>query len=173
MESNMNQPDRYMLAKLAHPMKQILIAMLVTLTIGVTLGLVTVFFTTTGQPDGIISHYQGDAPSDIDLIPDKYPMPVKELLITTHNHILSFTFIFGFLAFLIQMSSMLSSRLKQVLALEPFLSIILTFGSMWGIRFISGAFVWLMLLSSVILYLSFYIMIAIIIWELFRNNSSG
>ena len=157
------------------PIRRILIAMVITLTIGVSLGLLVVFLTTSGLPSGITVHYQGDNPDDFDLIPDKYPMPVKELLITTHNHILGFTFIFGFLGLLIQLSSKLSSTQKQLLGIEPFISIILTFGSMWGIRFLSGSFVWLMLLSSVIMYGSFFVMITIILWELMidQQNAAG
>ncbi|MCF7808945.1 MAG: hypothetical protein K9M49_04755 [Candidatus Marinimicrobia bacterium] len=162
----MNSMNEITLSSIPQPFKKILIAMVITLTLGVSLGLIVVFFTTTGLPDGIKAHYQGDDPNNVDLIPDKYPMPVKELLITTHNHILSFTFIFGFLGFLIQLSRTLSSSLRQLLGIEPFISIILTFGSMWAIRFLSGSFVWLMLLSSALMYISFFVMIAIILWEL-------
>lgn len=162
----MSQKSKMVLSDIPTPVKRVLLGMIITLTIGVSLGLGLVFFTTSGLPGGITSHYQGDDPAAADLIPDKYPMPVKELLITTHNHILSFTFIFGFLAMLIQWSNRLKPNLKQLLGLEPFISIILTFGSMWGIRFISSAFVWVMLLSSVLLYSTFYLMITVIIWEL-------
>lgn len=147
--------------------------MVITLTLGVSLGLLVVFITTSGLPSGIAVHYQGDNPDEIDLIPDKYPMPVKELLITTHNHILSFTFIFGFLGLLIQFSGKLNSKQKQLLGIEPFISIILTFGCMWGIRFLSGSFVWLMLISSVLMYASFFIMITIILWELMFGQGSA
>ncbi len=169
----MKSINNFSLSAIPSPIGRILIAMVITLALGVSLGLMVVFITTTGLPSGITVHYQGDSPDDIDLIPDKYPMPIKELLITTHNHILSFTFIFGFLGLLIQLSSKLNSKQKQLLGIEPFISIILTFGSMWGIRFLSGSFVWLMLLSSAIMYISFYIMITIILWELmFREKSA-
>ncbi len=162
----MNSLNNISLSTIPSPLRRILIAMLITLAIGVTLGLLVVFVTTTGLPSGITVHYQGDNPDDVDLIPDKYPMPVKELLITTHNHILSFTFIFGFLGLLIQLSNKLNAKQKQLLGIEPFISIILTFGSMWGIRFLSGYFVWIMLLSSALMYVSFFIMITLILWEL-------
>ena len=162
----MNSLNNISLSTIPSPLRRILIAMLITLAIGVTLGLLVVFVTTTGLPSGITVHYQGDNPDDVDLIPDKYPMPVKELLITTHNHILSFTFIFGFLGLLIQLSNKLNGKQKQLLGIEPFISIILTFGSMWGIRFLSGYFVWIMLLCSALMYVSFFIMITLILWEL-------
>ncbi len=162
----MNSLNNISLSTIPSPLRRILTAMLITLAIGVTLGLLVVFVTTTGLPSGITVHYQGDNPDDVDLIPDKYPMPVKELLITTHNHILSFTFIFGFLGLLIQLSNKLNAKQKQLLGIEPFISIILTFGSMWGIRFLSGYFVWIMLLSSALMYVSFFIMITLILWEL-------
>ena len=167
-ESQVSSTVGFTLSDLSPAVKRILIAMLITLTIGVSLGLLVVFVTTTALPSGITAHYQGDNPEDIDLIPDNYPMPIKELLITTHNHILGFTFIFGFLGLLIQLSATPGPGLKQFLGLEPFVSIILTFGSMWGIRFLSGTFVWLMMFSSTLLYLSFYVMVAILLMELLR-----
>lgn len=147
-------------------LKRVLLAMLITLTVGVSMGLGLVFITTSAHPDGITSHYQGDKPADEFEIPEKYPMPVKELLITTHNHILTFTFIFGILAVLIQFSPRLSRSMQQSLGLEPFLSILITFGSMWGIRFIHSGFVWLMLASSTLMYLSFYFMVAVLMIDL-------
>ncbi|MCF7796445.1 MAG: hypothetical protein K9N11_04310 [Lentisphaeria bacterium] len=154
------------LSQLPVTLKRVLLAMLITLTVGVSLGLSLVFFTTSAHPEGISRHYQGDQPVDELEIPEKYPMPVKELLITTHNHILTFTFIFGILGILIQFVSRLTPSMKQSLGLEPFLSILLTFGSMWGIRFIHSGFVWLMLASSMVMYLSFYLMVVLLVMDL-------
>jgi len=154
------------LAGLPKGFKRVLLAFLTTLTIGVTLGLGMVWMSTSGTADGLVSHYRGDDPATVEFIPEKYPMPIKELLITTHNHILSFTMIFGVLGVLIQYSRTLPSKWITFLSVEPFLSIVITFGSMWGIRFIHDGFFWLMLLSSSTLYLSFYTIIFIIIREL-------
>jgi len=158
------------LSALDKPVKNVLLAMLITLTLGVTLGLITVMLNTSGKPGEITAHYQGDDPASVELIPERYPMPVKQLLITTHNHILGFTFIFGFLGLLIQGVDKLSARMRQILGLEPFASIILTFGSMWGVRFISDHFVWVMMGSSILLYGSFYIMVISIAWALCQEN---
>jgi hypothetical protein len=157
-------------------LKQVTLAFLVTLTIGVSLGLAMVWISTSATPDGVVGHYRGDDPTVIELIPEKYPMPVKELLITTHNHILSFTMIFGVLGVLIQFSRKVPEKWVTFLSVEPFLSIVFTFGSMWGIRFVHDGFVWLMFLSSSFMYLSFYTMIFIIIRELLPlsgNNLTG
>ena len=158
------------LSALDKPVKNVLLAMVITLTLGVTLGLITVLLNTAGKPGEITAHYQGDDPDEVGLIPERYPMPVKQLLITTHNHILGFTFIFGFLGLAVQGVEKLSARMRQILGLEPFISIVLTFGSMWGIRFISDHFVWLMMASSVLLYGSFYIMVISIAWALCQEN---
>lgn len=147
-------------------LKQVILAFLITLTIGVTLGLGMVWMSTSTTADGIVSHYRGDDPVSSDLIPEKYPMPIKELLLTTHNHILSFTLIFGILGGLIQFSKKLSNNWIKFLSIEPFVSVVITFGSMWGIRFIHDGFVWLMFLSSGTLYLSFYSIIFVTIMEL-------
>lgn len=154
------------LSELPSNFRRLLVMVLVALTLGVSLGLGLVFISTSGTLSGITTHYQGDHSDDTGGIPDHYPMPVQELLITTHNHILTFTFIFGFLGGLIQLASRLKMKWKILLAAEPFISIIFTFGSMWGIRFVGSGFVWLMLISSGVMYFSFYIMIIVIIKEL-------
>ena len=157
------------LQHLPHSFKQLLMMMTLTLLLGVTMGLGLVMTTTGGDPSGIRDHYQGDVFVE-GQIPEHYPMPVQELLITTHNHILTFTFIFGFLAGVIQFSGRLTPRQKRFLSIEPFISIVVTFGSMWGIRFISNGFVFLMIISSVLMYLSFYTMATVIFVECRGKN---
>ena len=156
-------------------LKRVVIAFLLTMSIGVTLGIGMVWMSTTATADGIVKHYRGDDPAEIEFIPEKYPMPVKELLNTTHNHVLSFTMIFGALGVLLQFTSRLSARWKAFFSVEPFVSIVTTFGSMWGIRFVHDGFVWLMFLSSFCLYMSFYAIMLLIVRELLpvRANTEG
>ncbi len=161
------------LVDLPRGFKHVLFAFLITLTIGVTLGLGMVWMSTSATTEGVVSHYRGDDPAKVEFIPEKYPMPIKELLITTHNHILSFSMIFGVLGILIQFSSSLADNWIKFLSIEPFISIVVTFGSMWGIRYIHDGFVWLMFLSSSTLYLSFYMMIFVIVHNLLPIKNSA
>lgn len=143
---------------------------LLVMTLGVSLGLVLVADTTGGSPSGTIAHFQGDSPTPEDPIPMAYPMPLKELLITTHNHIITFTFIFGVLLLILELSGAARDPRIQRWMWEPFVSIAVTFGSMWGIRYLHASFFYLMLLSSTLLYLSYYIIVGLILRALLKKN---
>ena len=122
------------LATLPSQVKQLLIAVLLCLTLGVSLGLGLVFYSNHPFPAGINERFAGSESADSFAIPDHYPMPVKELLVTTHNHIISFTFIFAFMGLLIQFSAGLTSRRKKIPAGRPWsvavISSILVFRSL-------------------------------------------
>ena len=72
-------------------------AFLLVLTIGVSIGLVYVNRTTAMTADGTTEHYAGSTLGDELDIPDKYPKEIEGMLLTTHSHLISFSFIFFFL----------------------------------------------------------------------------
>ncbi len=92
--------------------------------------------------------------------------PISEMLITTHNHILGFSFIFFITGMIFYFNSIISGFWKSFLLIEPTISIVITFGSIWLMRFVHEDFVYLTILSSVILYLSFFIMAGVSAYEL-------
>ena len=82
------------LVDLPQKIKYFLVAFLVLMTIGVTVGLVYVWETTSMSPAGASEHYSGSVASgDLD-IPEKYPKSVEGMLLTTHTHVISFAMIF-------------------------------------------------------------------------------
>jgi len=148
----------------------LLSAFIIVLTIGVTLGLFYVMETTGVTPDGTIEQFNGSESSSID-IPDKYAKRYSDMLLTTHNHIISFSIIFILLGFIFIHNSILSKRMTLFLVIEPFLATISTFGSLWLIRYCSPSFVWLTIISSTLLYTSFYIIIVVSIYDLLFNSN--
>ena len=143
------------------------------LTIGVGVGLYYVGYTTEYSPSGTSEHFAGSKINDDFDIPDKYPKPISELLNTTHTHVISMTFIFLILSVIFFFNSIITGTLKTILIIEPFISILTTFGGIWMIRFIHPSFSYLVILSGVLMYLSFFIMALIIFYELAIKTPSS
>ena len=140
------------------------------LTIGVGVGLYYVFQTTQLTTSGTEEHFCGSIIEDGFEILEKYPKPISELLNTTHTHILSMTFIFLIMGGLFYFNSIITGIVKTILIIEPFISILLTFGGIWLIRFIHPSFSYLVIISGSLMYLCFFIMTITISYELIMKN---
>ncbi len=138
----------------------------INLTIGVVVGLYYVGYTTHYSSTGTSEHFAGSKVSDDFDIPDKYPKPFSELLNTTHTHVISMTFIFLIIGGIFYFNSIITGAVKTILIVEPFISIIITFGGIWLVRFIHPGFAYLVILSGILMYLSFFIMASTIFYEL-------
>jgi len=136
------------------------------ITVGLGVGLYYVGYTTQYSPSGTSEHFAGSQVSDDFDIPDKYPKPFSELLNTTHTHVISMTFIFIITGGIFFFNSIITGSIKTFLIVEPFISIIVTFGGIWLIRFIHPGFSYLVILSGILMYLSFFIMASTIFYEL-------
>ena len=159
----------FKLFELDKTFKNFLIAILFVLTTGMVAGLIYLNYTTDYTPKGATQRFNGTSiefeMDDIN-IPDNYPKPISEMLITTHNHILGFAFIFFITGLIFYFNSIINGFWKSFLLIEPTISIVITFGSIWLMRFVHEDFVYLTILSSVILYLSFFIMAGVSAYEL-------
>jgi hypothetical protein len=156
----------FKLYSLEKKLKLFLSAVVLTLSAGVLVGLIYLYETTRLSNSGTIERISGSEVKTEFEIPDNYPKPVSELLITTHNHIIGFTFIFLIIGGLFYFNSMVNNFWKLFLMIEPLISVILTFGSIWGIRFISNDFVYIAIFSSSLIYISYFVMSTIIFYEL-------
>ncbi len=164
----------YQLYKFDKNIKRLLLAFTLTCTMGVSTGIYYLYHTTSMTPGGTINRFNGSNPpavnDDFD-IPTHYPKPVGEMLLTTHNHILAFSFIFLPLGLIFLGSTLITSFWKSAIAVEPFLSVIITFSSLWAVRFIHPGFVYLTVLSATFMYSAFYVMAGAITLELlFKTN---
>lgn len=161
------------LYQLNNDLKKILFLFVFTLTVGVTVGVFYLQVTTELTPDGTVSRYKGDIAEEEFEIPENYPKSISELLLTTHNHIIGFSFIFILLGLIFYFNSIINGKLKMFFIIEPFISTSVTFGSLWLVRFVHENFVYLTIISAVLLYFSFYLMSFITMYELiFKKNSS-
>ncbi len=152
-------------------LKKFILTYTIVLTIGVTVGLVFVSQTTGFNSSGAVERFRGSDIEEEFEIPEQYPKSIHEMLMTTHNHILGFSFIFLSLGLIFYFNSIVNGFWKSFLMIEPLISTLITFGSIWGIRFIHPDFVYVTIISSSLLYISFYIMSAIISYELiFKKN---
>ena len=136
------------------------------ITVGVGVGLYYVGYTTQYSSTGTSEHFAGSKVNDDFDIPDKYPKPISELLNTTHTHVISMTFIFIITGGIFFFNSIITGLIKTFLIVEPFISIIVTFGGIWLVRYIHPGFSYLVILSGILMYLSFFIMAITIFYEL-------
>ncbi len=118
--------------------KLFIAAFVIVLSIGYITGLLFVKETDSTSPDGIEENYLGNEDDENAAIM-KFEKSDREMLTTLHSHILSMSFIFFFLGGLVAITS-LPKKLKSFLMIEPFFSIILTFG---GIYFLWQGMLWM------------------------------
>jgi len=118
--------------------KLFIASFVVVLSIGYSTGLLFVRQTQSVSPDGIEQNYLGnEAIENVKVM--KFEKGAREMLTIIHTHILSMSFIFFFLGGLLAMTS-IPKRWKAFLMIEPFFSILLTFG---GIYFMWMGVTWL------------------------------
>ena len=154
------------LYQLPRGIKLLLMLTVLNLTAGVGVGLYYVANTTHLSPEGTTEQFRGSAVDNNFDIPEKFPKPISELLTTTHNHIISMTFIFFIIGGIFYFNSIIIGFWKTFFIAEPFFSILATFGGIWLIRFIHPGFAYLVMFSGILMYLSFFLMAGTIIYEL-------
>jgi hypothetical protein len=154
------------LIKLETGLKNFLLFYLITVTVGIILGLVFLSATSEYSLTGTVEHIRGsETGGDFD-IPEKYPKAAADLLITTHNHVMGFAFLILSVGLIFYFNTTIKGFWKYLIMVEPLFSSIITFGSIWLVRFAHPGFIWLAAISSALLYLSVFIMIGICIYEL-------
>ncbi|NMB83268.1 MAG: hypothetical protein GYA14_15775 [Ignavibacteria bacterium] len=159
------------LSGLDRQLKGLLTVYLIVVTIGVSLGLVYVSQTTSMTPNGMIERYNGSETNESDIeFAESYPKSLSELLTTTHSHILGMSFIFFSIGLIFNFNTLISGLPKTIIMIEPLISLVATFGSIWLIRYADPAFVYLTYLSAVLMYAGFYTIVSISIYELVILN---
>ena len=141
---------------------------LVVLSIGFYTGLLFVNETSSTIPNGIEENYLGNEDvEDAEIM--KFKKSPREMLTIVHSHILSMSLIF-FLLGLILSVTQLNINLKLFLMLEPYASVLLTFG---GIYFLWKGMSWLkyfVMFSGILMTLSFTVSTIIIFSQLFKKR---
>lgn len=150
--------------------KLLIAAFILVLSVGFYSGLLFVGETSTVNPNGIEEQYLGNENNE-DATVMKFKKSEQEMLTLVHNHILSMSIIF-FLVGLILSTTKLNKSLKMFLIIEPFLSVILTFG---GLYLLWTGLLWMkyvVILSGILMTLTFTVSVLIILIQLLNKKVS-
>lgn len=134
------------------------------LSIGFYTGLLFVNQTSTAAPSGIVENYLGNETEE-DARVMKFKKSEYEMLTIIHTHILSMSFIFFLLGILVWLTK-LPKKLKLFLTIEPFLSVILTFG---GIYILWSGLEWMkyvVVFSGILMTITFMISSLLVLYQL-------
>lgn len=148
--------------------KGLVFAFIICLSIGFYAGIRFVNDTSNSNPQGIEERYLGNE-SDEAATVMKFKKSRGEVMTMVHNHILSLSVIFFLLGGLVATTS-INKKLKSFLMLEPFLSILCTFG---GIYFMWSGIFWMkyvIMVSGILMTIAFTLSIFFILKELIKSN---
>ena len=141
----------------------------IILSIGFFTGLFFVNETSSASPAGIEENYLGNE-DDGNAEIMKFRKSEREMLTIVHTHILSMSFIFFLLGILVWMTK-LSKKVKLFLTVEPFFSVILTFG---GIYLLWTGILWMkyvVIFSGILMTLTFAASAIVVFYQLTLKSS--
>ncbi len=133
------------------PYRKLVFLFLIVITAGYSAGFANLLVTGQSTVGGVQTALRGVPESELETAEEiVLPKPLRELIITTHNHLLGLSTIFFLVGFLFLHTSYFSPGLRLVLAAEPLLSLLLTFVAMWLTRFVADWFAYLVFLGGVL-----------------------
>jgi len=139
---------------------------LVVLSLGFYSGLLFVNESSSMSPTGIEENYLGNE-NDEEAQVMRFKKPEKEILSIVHSHVLSMSLIFFIVGVLLAITK-LKRSLKLFLMIEPFFSIVLTFG---GIYLLWKDILWMkyvIMFSGTLMTLTFTTSVIIILLQLMK-----
>ncbi|PKB43869.1 hypothetical protein AX016_2079 [Cellulophaga sp. RHA19] len=146
-------------------------AFVVILSIGFYTGLLFINETTEAKPAAITENYLGNEEDEnADVM--KFKKSKREMLTTVHTHILSMSFIFFLLGVLVWLTK-LPKKLKLFLTMEPFLSVLLTFG---GIYVLWCGILWMkyvIMISGILMTTTFTASVMLVLYQLCKKQTTA
>jgi len=153
---------------LPRELKLLIGTFIIVLSIGFYSGLLFVGETSSANPNGIEEQYLGnEADEDAEIM--HFKKSDQEMLTLVHNHILSMAIIFFLVGILVAITK-LNKKLKLFLMIEPFLSVVLTFG---GLYLLWSGLLWMkyiVMISGILMTLTFTFSVLIILKQLFQKE---
>lgn len=144
------------------------LAILLTLTLGYSVGMRYLYITSDFDTQGVEENYLGNE-EDEEAEEMKFKMPEAKLLAVIHSHLISYALIFSIMGALLLISGV-SPRLKRILLIEPFIFSILTFGGLYmlwcGATWISP----ILMISGIILSIGFYLSVILLTLDFMKNK---
>ena len=139
--------------------------------VGYTTGLFFIHHTTGMTPPGVADQYRGTDSTAVSDAAMKFPKSYSEMLTITHTHLLSMAVIFIVSGLALALCQRPALRWRTILVIEPFVALLVSFSSMWLMRYVDARFSWLLTLSSGVMALTFYVQSFFVLREL--NSLSG
>ena len=133
--------------------KGLIFAFIITLSIGFYSGIRFVNDTSKSNPQGIEERYLGNEENE-EVTTMQFKKSKAEIMTLVHNHILSLSVIFFLLGGLVTTTGV-NKKLKLFLMIEPFVSILFTFG---GIYLMWSGIIWfkyIIMISGMLMTLTF------------------
>lgn len=143
----------FLLKNFSPPFKRFIGAFLFILSVGYFTGLLFITQTDSTTPSGVVENYNGNENIENPKIL-KFKKGKREMLTIIHTHILSIGFIFAFLGVLVW-GTEISTRWKLFLTIEPFVSLLVTFGGIYLLWLGYEYVAYLVVLSGMLMTLSF------------------
>lgn len=158
--------DYNYIARLPKPVKFFLVAFLVALSVGYFTGINFVRVTESSTPKGVVENYNGneDVPEATTM---KFKKGKREMLTIIHTHILSISFIFFLLGILVWGTDQ-SIWLKSFLTIEPFISVLTTFGGIYMLWLGYSLFSYVVIFSGILMTLSYILGVLVVMKDLLK-----
>jgi hypothetical protein len=134
--------------------------------VGYTTGLVFIHHTTGMTPPGVAEQYRGSDSTAVTEAAMKFPKSYAEMLNITHTHLLSMAAIFILSGLALALCERPGPRWRKILVVEPFVALLISFSSMWLMRYVDPRFSWLLALSSGLMAATFYLQSFFVLREL-------
>ncbi|WP_340075085.1 hypothetical protein [Leptobacterium sp. I13] len=143
-------------------------AFVIVLSVGYYSGLLFVKQTESHHPIGMQENYLGNETKEaVEIM--KFKKSPREMLTIIHTHILSMSFIFFLLGGLLLFTK-LNAKLKLFLLIEPFISVLVTFG---GIYLLWKDILWMryvVMLSGILMTATYTLSASIVLIQLFKKQ---
>jgi len=134
--------------------------------VGYTTGLVFIHHTTGMTPPGVAEQYRGSDSTAVSDAAMKFPKSYPEMLNITHTHLLSMAAIFIVSGLALALCERPGPQWRKLLVVEPFVALLVSFSSMWLMRYVDARFSWLLALSSGLMAATFYLQSFFVLREL-------
>ncbi|MDG1968040.1 MAG: hypothetical protein P8I30_01280 [Flavobacteriaceae bacterium] len=158
-----------MIKNLTVPIKYFIGAFLILLSIGYFTGLAFVAQTDSTTPQGIEENYNGNEDEDAPKVL-KFKKSSREMLTIIHTHVLSISMIFFMTGILLWCTEQ-RVLIKKILSIEPFVSVLVTFGGIYLVWLGYSFFSILIVISGTLMTLSYVLAILFIFNDLLKKPS--
>lgn len=150
--------------------KALIIAFVCTLSVGFYSGISFVKSTTNANPTGIEQRYLGNE-DDENATKMMFKKSEGEIMTTVHSHILSLSVVF-FLIAVILSTTAINQKLKLFLMIEPFLSLIFTFGGIYFLWKEMHFMKYVIMVSGFLMTASYTVSVFIILKQAFSKKEN-